>query len=66
MIETKAQMLGLLESNFYTPLQTRSFLALYNQSLVEDKMYEPIFYIKGLAIIEKEKRKGRKKKKVKK
>lgn len=63
MIESKAQILGLLESNINTPLQTIGFLTLYNQSSLEDKMNEPIFYIKVPAVTEKEKRKRRKKRK---
>lgn len=54
-------MLGLLESNINTPLQTTGFLTLYNQSSLEDKMNECIFYIKVPAATEKEKREGRKK-----
>lgn len=56
MIESKVQMLGLLESNINTPLQTVGFLTLYNQSSLEDKMNEPIFYIKVPAVTEKEKK----------
>lgn len=59
MIESKVQMLGLLESNINTPLQTVGFLTLYNQSSLEDKMNEPIFYIKVAAVTEKEKREGK-------
>lgn len=54
-------MLGLLESNINTPLQTIGFLTLYNQSSLEDKMNECIFYIKVPAVTEKEKREGREK-----
>lgn len=49
-------MLGLLESNINTPLQTIGFLTLYNQTSLEDKMNEPIFYIKEPAVTDKEKR----------
>lgn len=59
MIESKVQMLGLLESNINTPLQTVGFLTLYNQSSLEDKMNEPISYIKVAAVTEKEKREGK-------
>ena len=59
-------MLGLLESNINTPLQTISFLTLYNQSSLEDKTNEPIFYIKVPAVTEKEKREQRKKEEKKK
>lgn len=52
-------MLGLLESNINTPLQTVGFLTLYNQSSLEDKMNEPISYIKVAAVTEKEKREGK-------
>lgn len=66
MIESKVRMLGLLESNINTPLQTISFLTLYNQSSLEDKTNEPIFYIKVPAVTEKEKREQRKKEEKKK
>ena len=52
-------MLGLLESNINTPLQTVGFLTLYNQSSLEDKMNVPISYIKVAAVTEKEKREGK-------
>lgn len=52
-------MLGLLEFNINTPLQAVGFLTLYNQSSLEDKMNEPIFYIKVPAVTEKEKRGGK-------
>ena len=60
MTESNVQMLGLWESNINTSLQTAGFLTLYNQSSLEDKMNEPIFYIKVPAVTEKEKKRGEK------
>lgn len=60
MIESKVQMLGLLESNINTPLQAVGFLTLYNQSSLEDKMNEPISTLKCQQL-QRKKREGEKK-----
>lgn len=64
MIESKAQILVLLESNLNTSVQTTFFLTPYNQSSREDEMNEPIFYINVPAVIAKEKRGEKKRKKI--
>lgn len=60
MIESKVQMLGLLEFNINTPLQAVGFLTLYNQSSLEDKMNEPISTLKCQQL-QRKKREGEKK-----
>lgn len=57
-------MLGFLEYNINMPFHITCCLTRYNQSSLEGKMNEPIFYIKVPAVTEKAKKgekKGKKK-----
>lgn len=60
MIESKVQMLEFLESNINMPSHTIGFLIPHNQSSLEGKMNDPIFYIKVTGVTRNQ-REGRKK-----